>query len=46
MLVRGLVTADQLAEYFARIEDQLYRFPALDPATFRAAVEAVVAACR
>lgn len=38
-LVRsGLVRKDRLAELFALIEPQLIRYPALDPASFRAAV--------
>ena len=40
MLRRGLVTAAQAREYFRRIEPELYRYPALDPAAFRRAVEA------
>jgi hypothetical protein len=39
MLARGLVEPGRALEYFAGIEPQLYRFPALDPRTFRAAVE-------
>ena len=42
MLERSLLTRDGLAAYFDRIEPELYRFPALDPASFRAAVEAVI----
>ncbi len=41
MLARGLVAREELAAYFQRIEPDLYRFPALDPPSFRAAVEAV-----
>lgn len=41
MLARGLVTRDGLAAYFERIEPDLYRFPALDPPSFRVAVDAV-----
>jgi hypothetical protein len=33
------VTAPRAIEYFARIEPDLYRFPALDPPSFRRAVE-------
>ena len=43
MLARGLVTRPGLLEYFESIEPELYRFPALDPASFRRAVCAVVA---
>jgi hypothetical protein len=43
MLARGLVTREGLLADFDAIERSLYRYPALDPATFRAAVEAVTA---
>ncbi len=36
----GLVEPERLLELFAEIEPELYRFPAIDPARFRAAVEA------
>ncbi len=39
MLDRNLIDRP-LAEYFARIEPELYRFPAIDPPTLRRAVEA------
>ncbi len=39
MLARGLVDRQEALEYFARIEPELYRFPALDPPSFRRAVE-------
>ncbi len=42
MLARGLVTGPGLLEYFEAIEPALYQFPAIDPATFRSAVTAVV----
>ncbi len=38
-LARGLVDRRRALEYFARIEPELYRFPAIDPPTFRRAVE-------
>ena len=38
----GLVEPERLLEFFAEIEPKLYRFPAIDPARFRAAVEAAV----
>jgi hypothetical protein len=38
---RGLVEPTRLLEYFATIEPELYRFPAIDPASFRQAVEHV-----
>jgi hypothetical protein len=40
MLERGLVERPRLLELFAAIEPQLYRFPAINPARFRASVEA------
>ncbi len=40
MLARGLVDRRRALDYFARIEPELYRFPAIDPAGFRRAVEA------
>ena len=42
MLQRSLVTPPQLLAYFERIEPDLYRYPAIDPPSFRRAVEAVV----
>ena len=44
MLDRGLVERAALLAYFETIEADLYRYPALDPATFREAVEATVRA--
>ncbi len=38
MLESGLVERARLRELFDAIEPQLYRYPAIDPATFRAAV--------
>lgn len=38
---RGLVDRRGLQEYFDAIEPELYRFPAIDPVSFRRAVEAV-----
>lgn len=46
MLGRGLVERVRLRELFDRIEPHLYRYPALDPRSFRAAVEAATAAPR
>jgi hypothetical protein len=37
-LSSGLITTDQLKKMFALIEPQLIRYPAIDPALFRAAV--------
>ena len=39
MLRRGLVDPLEARAYYERIEPQLYRYPAIDPRTFRAAVE-------
>jgi hypothetical protein len=39
MIRRGLVEPARALEYFAEIEPRLYRYPALDAQTFRAAVE-------
>lgn len=40
MVARGLTTAAQVRAQFDRMEPELYRFPAIDPATFRRAVDA------
>ena len=42
MLDRGLVDRTRLKELFEAIAPQLYRFPAIDPRSFRAAVERAV----
>jgi hypothetical protein len=42
MLDRGLVEAEQVRACFEEIEPELYRFPAVDPAGFRASVEGFV----
>ena len=42
MLARNLVTRAGLLEYFDAIEPALYRYPAIDAKTFRAAVEQIV----
>jgi hypothetical protein len=39
MVARGLVEPEQLRARFAEIEPELYRFPAIDAAGFRAAVD-------
>jgi hypothetical protein len=39
LLTRGLVTRDDLANYFEAIAPTLYRYPAVDPTSFRARVE-------
>ncbi len=38
MLTSGMITTAGLLDMFARIESQLIRYPAIDPASFRAAV--------
>ena len=42
MIQRGLVEPKRLLELFTAIEDQLYRYPAVDQQSFRQAVERVV----
>lgn len=42
MFTSGLIEPQRLLELFSSIEDQLYRFPSLDPSTFRRAVEQIV----
>jgi uncharacterized nucleotidyltransferase DUF6036 len=44
MLARGLVDARKIQDEFAAIEPSLYRYPAIDPAAFRRAVEAALEA--
>jgi hypothetical protein len=39
MIARGLVNPERALAYFARIEPELYRYPALDPPSFRRRVE-------
>lgn len=41
MLERGLVDRERLLRCFEQIEPGLYKFPAIDPASFRKAVERV-----
>lgn len=41
MLGRGLISAQEVRAMFTRMEPHLYRFPAIDPASFRSAVDAV-----
>jgi hypothetical protein len=40
MLARGLISGPAVRAMFARMEPELYRFPAIDPASFRRAVDA------
>lgn len=44
MIADGLVDRGRLAAYFERIEPDLYRYPALDPPSFRARVTRVTGA--
>jgi hypothetical protein len=46
MIARGIVDLAALERHFAAIEPLLYRFPAIDAADFRRAVEAVTRARR
>jgi hypothetical protein len=46
MLARGLVDARRMREDFAAIEPHLYRYPAIDPTTFRQALDAALAESR
>ena|SRR5688572_7372818 len=46
MVEAGLVDSARLLQLFAAIEPQLYRYPAVDPASFRRAVESFVAGSR
>ena len=39
MIEFGLVEPSRLLEFFSRIEDQMYKYPAIDVKTFRDAVE-------
>ena len=42
MIERGLVEPSRLLEFFSRIEDQMYKYPAIDVNSFRSAVEQFV----
>src|SRR5450432_3096101 len=42
MIQRGLVELRRLLELFTAIEDQIYRYPALDSRSFRRAVERII----
>lgn len=44
MLDQGLVVPSRLTELFEQIAGQLYRYPAIDPAAFRRAVEETLSA--
>ena len=41
LIERGLVERGRLREYFDAIEPELFRFPAIDPPSFRRAVELI-----
>ena len=42
MIDRDLVDPARFLDFFEKIEDQIYRYPALDPKSFRQAIEKVV----
>jgi hypothetical protein len=42
MLAFGLIEPDRARRYFAQIEPELYRFPAIDAPSFRRAVDALL----
>ncbi|MGH2427544.1 MAG: DUF6036 family nucleotidyltransferase [Candidatus Limnocylindria bacterium] len=44
MLSRGLIEGRRALELFDQVEPELYRYPAIDPASFRAKVEATFSA--
>jgi hypothetical protein len=44
MIERGLIDQKKLLELFFSIEDQLYKYPAIDPDGFRTSVELVIGA--
>ncbi len=46
LIGRGLVEVDQLTDYFEAIRPRLYRFPAIDAASFARAVADVAASAR
>lgn len=41
MIADGLVERGRLLEFFGAIEGELYRYPAVDPRSFRAAAEKI-----
>ncbi|HET9226739.1 MAG TPA: DUF6036 family nucleotidyltransferase [Thermoanaerobaculia bacterium] len=45
MIGRGLVDREELRRRYEQIEPQLYRYPAIDPAAFRKAMEEVLTRC-
>ena len=42
MIDRSLIEPAQLLKLFAQIEDQIYKYPAIDAKSFRKAVEAFI----
>lgn len=46
MIDAGLVEPDELRRLFGEIEPRLYLYPAIDPASFRQAVEKFVSPTR
>jgi hypothetical protein len=42
MIARGLVEREELRKRFEQIEPELYRYPAINPAAFRRALESVL----
>jgi len=46
MILRGLIQPERLLHFFEEIEGSLYRYPAIDPRSFRRAVEQFVEASR
>jgi hypothetical protein len=42
MLSRGLIARSELRAQYAQIEPELYRYPAIDPASFRQALESLL----
>ena len=43
MLARGLIESERVLDLFAQIEPELYRYPAIDPPSFRRRVERFLA---
>ncbi len=42
MILRGLVEPARLREFYEVIESELYRYPAIDPASFRRQIDAAL----
>jgi hypothetical protein len=43
MVTEGLIDPRRLPEFFSKIADQLYKYPAIDPPSFRRALEKIAA---